>query len=496
MKQKLLLVFTIFMLNILSVIGVTDIKEESIKIKPTATQPVKKFKLVAEEKILEIKKGLKIPVWTYNGTVPGQEIRVTQGDFVEVELKNNLKVPITIHWHGYPVQNSMDGVTGLTQDSIKPGEIFIYKFSADIVGTYWYHSHEDSANQLDKGLYGALIVEPKEKSKIDKEFTLILDEWMEDESMDGMNMGMSIDSMNGMKMDAKSLEKFEEYMMATSYNIYTINGKSGDLITPLNVKNGDIIKLRFINAGYRSHGIHIPNQDIKVIATDGQDIQNPEVIKDQILTIAPGERYDIEFTVNGNDNFYIDFHDSNKFNNQIKIPVNISGGSGKDFIELSKKALPLFDVYNYGKFTSGEFSLNQKFDAQYDIELGTKVVDGILKYTLNGKTFDELPPMNVKTGDIIKLTYYNNTTVEHPMHIHGHFFEVLAKNDIPLIGTRIIKDTILVKPKEKYTIVFKANNSGLWVEHCHELHHAEAGMMQEIIYTDYKKTYIPIINNE
>ena len=77
-----------------------------------------------------------------------------------------------------------------------------------------------------------------------------------------------------------------------------------------------------------------------------------------------------------------------------------------------------------------------------------------LKYTLNGKTFEELEPINVKTGDIIKMTYYNNTSVEHPMHIHGHFFEVIARNDIPLTGARIVKDTILVKPYEKYTIIF------------------------------------------
>ncbi len=483
MKQKLFIVLTVFTLFLVNITAnPIDVKNV---IEPSKGQPIKKFKLTAKEETLEIKKGLKIPVWTYNGTVPGQEIRVTQGDFVEVELKNSLKVPITIHWHGYPVQNSMDGVTGLTQDSIKPGETFIYKFSADIAGTYWYHSHEDSAKQLDKGLYGALIVEPKIKSKIDKDFTLILDEWMENDNMDGMDMSMgSMNSMDmsSMNMDAKALEKSEEYMMATSYNIYTVNGKSGNLIEPLNVKKGDIVRLRFINAGYRSHSIHIPSQDIKIVATDGQDILNPPVIKDQVITIAPGERYDIEFKVDGNDNFYIDFHDNNKFNNQIKTPVIISGGTNKFLVESSKKVLPSFDIYNYGKFEKGEFSLNQKFDAQYNIELGTKVVNNALKYTLNGKTFEELDPINVKTGDVVKLTYYNNTSVEHPMHIHGHFFEVLAINDVPLTGIRIVKDTILVKPYEKYTIVFKANNPGLWVEHCHELHHAESGMMQEIVY--------------
>lgn len=466
-------------------------------IKPKEGQPIKKFTLVAKESSLNIRDGLTLPVWTYNGTVPGKEIRVTQGDFVQVELKNEMKNPVTIHWHGYPVISAMDGVPGLNQDAVRPGETFLYEFSADIPGTYWYHSHQDSANQLDKGLYGALIVEPKEALKINKDYTLILDEWMENpmgdaHSKQGMGGMMNMGSMH----DSDSMAVMEDGMMSAMYNIYTVNGKSGKLISPLEVKKGDIVRLRFINAGYRSHGIHLPGQDIKIVATDGQDIEGAKSIRDQIVLISPGERYDVEFTVLSDEGFYIDLHDANKYNDQVKIPIKVLDGNGIIGTEPYGINLPVFDFTGYGKPGKDKYTLEQKFDIDYRVELNTRAGKKGLEYTINGKVFKELPPLKVKTGDMVKFTFENKSKVDHPMHLHGHFFQVLSKNDKPLSGAAIIKDTLLVRPGEKYIVAFKADNPGLWVYHCHELHHAAAGMMQEVVYTDFKSNYTPDPKNK
>lgn len=460
-------------------------------IKPKDNQPIKKFSLIAKENTLEIKKGFNMPVWTYNGTVPGTEIRVTQGDFVQVELKNELKDPVTIHWHGYPLRSAMDGVPGINQDSVKPGETFTYEFSADVPGTYWYHSHQESASQVDKGLYGALIVEPKDKGKIDKEFTLILDEWMEkpSEGMGSMS-GMANAPVNGSVSDLK-----DEAMMSSQYNIYTVNGKSGDLISPLEVKKGEVVRLRFINAGYRTHGIHVPGQIIKVVSTDGQDIAGAGDIMDQVIMVAPGERYDVELTVNSEVNFVMDAHDKNKFNEQLKIPVKVEGSNGQIATEAASVNLPIFDLTTYGKPEKSNFSLEQKFDVDYSVLLSARVDGNDLKYTINDKIFTELPPLKVKTGDMVKFTFENKGKVDHPMHLHGHFFHVLSKDDKPISGAPIRKDTLLIKPGEKYIIAFKADNTGNWIQHCHELHHATAGMMQIIEYTDFKPNYIPDPNN-
>lgn len=497
---------------------------------PSNNENVKVFDLIAEETQTEIATGVILPTWTYGGTVPGTEIRVTEGDLVQVNITNKLEVPITIHWHGYPVSSDMDGIPGFTQDAILPGQTFTYEFPADVTGTYWYHSHQESSKQVDMGLYGALIVEPKNKQLIDKDFTLILDEWMENgeeemsmsmstdnSDMEGMDSSDSSQSMEGMEgmgdsdssmedmedsdssmevMGTDDLEMQEEEMMKVLYNIYTVNGKSGELIQPLEVEQGDIVRLRFINAGYRTHGVHIPEEIIKVVSTDGQNIIGAEEFQDQIIEIAPGERYDIEFTVQSEDDFIIDFHDDNLYNDQLNIPVKVIDGSGAIMQEDQESELPYFDLTDYGTYSEGEFSLEQTYDIEQYIELNTNTEYGTLKYTINGETYQELQPITVKTDDLIKITYENKSQVDHPMHLHGHFFQVLSKNDIPLTGSPIIKDTLLIKPGENYEIAFKADNPGNWIYHCHELHHAAGGMMQKVVYSDYQSSYIPDPNNE
>lgn len=461
-------------------------------VSPKPGQPIKKFRLFALEGMNEIMKGEYKPIWGYNGKVPGEEIRVTQGDFVEVTLTNILTDPVTIHWHGYPLNSAMDGVPGINQDAIRQGESFTYTFSADIPGTYWYHSHQEGSTQVDKGLYGALIVEPKVWDKPDKDFTLILDEWTE--SNDGME---SMDGMGEMTETFNSAEEAslaEEEGMRDMYNIYTVNGKSGELITPLNVSLGDRVRLRFINAGYRSHTVHIPGTNIKVVSTDGQDINEAQIIIDKLVTISPGERYDIEFTVENPNSFYIDFHDNNKFNDQIKIPVYVNDNR-QEFIAEELKEFELLDFTNYGTLADGSYTLEQAYDDVFEIDLGIKLNDGSLRYTLNGETFSELPSLKLTKGNLVKVTYTNKSNVDHPMHLHGHFFQVIAKNGKAVSGATLSKDTLLIKPDESYTIVFRADNPGEWVQHCHELHHAAGGMMQKVEYIDFESNYTQDPNN-
>lgn len=149
---------------------------------PTISQEhgktVKTFELVAKEVDWNLDQENKVKAWTYNGLVPGSQIRVKQGDVVRVKLKNQLNDLVSIHWHGYPVPNSMDGIPGMTQNAVRPNETFTYEFDATVPGTYWYHSHQDSANQVDKGLYGTLVVEAKDEQPTARDYTLVLDEWM------------------------------------------------------------------------------------------------------------------------------------------------------------------------------------------------------------------------------------------------------------------------------------------------------------------------------
>lgn len=217
--------------------------EESKKEKLPSTQVTqiktgKEFTLTAKEATHDFGNGTKLPVWTYDGSVPGSQIRVKQGDKVKVNLKNELSEPVTIHWHGLPVPNSQDGIPGVTMNAVQPGKTFTYEFTASIPGTYWYHSHQDSVNQIDKGLYGTLIVEGKDEEKVDKDYTLVLDEWISSgvSSMEGMDHSSmtsekdtkgtddSTESMDGMNMN------MEDDM--SMYDLYTINGKSAKIWKP------------------------------------------------------------------------------------------------------------------------------------------------------------------------------------------------------------------------------------------------------------------------
>ncbi|PHA02277.1 copper oxidase [Bacillus pseudomycoides] len=494
----------------------------------TATKPLQVIRgpevtLVAKEEKQKLSNGVVVPVWTFNGSSPGPEIRVKKGEKVKVTLKNELSAPVSIHWHGYPVPNNMDGIPGVTQDAIEPGKSFTYEFEANVPGTYWYHSHQDSVNQLDRGLYGALIVEDTNE-KYDKDYTLMLDEWVTDKKeidkqIKEMTKGKmeksednksSMDHENMKDMDHSSMDmgsnKKESGNMAgmdhgnmdmaghnmSMYDLFTINGKSGDLVELLKVKEGDKVRLRFINAGYLSHNIHVHGHDIKVIATDGQPINDPKVVKDEVISIAPGERYDVEFTANNPGKWYVEDHGEGKGVKGMKAVIEYD--SSKDMKDKAneKEKLPKLDMTKYGSKKLGSFTLDQRYNATYTMDLNTEMNGNGMIYTINGKTFPDIDPIQVKKGDLVKVKLVNRSKMDdHPMHLHGHFFQVLSKNGKPIEGSPIVKDTLNLKPGEEYEVAFVANNPGEWMFHCHDLHHASAGMVTEVKYEDYKSDYVP-----
>lgn len=468
----------------------------------TASLTGKEFTLTAKASNQEIAPGKTLPVWTFNNSVPGPEIRVKQGEMVKVTLKNELPEPATIHWHGVPVPNAMDGIPGVTQNAVQPGQSFTYEFKADVPGTYWYHSHQDSVNQVDRGMYGTFIVEPKDGAKVDRDYTLVLDEWMSSGmNMSGGNMsGMSNMDHSQMNMgDQKSTTKPSENNNKSMnmddmsmYDLFTINGKSGSLVDKLPVKQGEKVRIRLVNAGYLSHQIHLHGHEFKITATDGQPINNPGLLKDNVVTIAPGERYDIEFEANNPGQWLIEDHSDNAASKGMKAVIAYEGtNAGSDKPNETEK-LPAVDISRYGQAGKMNLTLDQKYTMEYTMNLNTETKDGDTVYTINGKTFPNTEPLKVKKGDTVKVRLVNNSkSNDHPMHLHGHFFQVLSKNGKPLEGSPLIKDTLNLKPGEEYVVAFEADNEGNWMFHCHDLHHAAAGMVTELKYTDYKTDFVP-----
>ena len=216
---------------------------------------VKVFKIACQEVSWETRPGEKVSAYAYNGVVPGQEIRVTEGDKVRFVVQNGLKESTGVHWHGLHTPNAMDGVPFLTQKPIKPGESFTYEFVAKPSGTHMYHSHHNAAEQVTKGLLGAFIVEPKDKSKqpaYDSEYSLILND---------TNIGL------------------------------TINGKSFPATAPILAKLGEKVRIRLMNEGLIIHPMHLHGYYMQVFAKDGALLPQPYLA--DTLNLAPGERYDV-----------------------------------------------------------------------------------------------------------------------------------------------------------------------------------------------------------
>lgn len=236
----------------------------------------KVFNLTAAPVRWPILKDIVVTAWAYNGMVPGPLIRATNGDKVRILIKNNLPEPTTIHWHGIQVPNDMDGIPDETQKPIQPGETYTYEFVAKPAGTYWYHSHFDSDKQISVGLSGAFIIDPvgglASKPDIDKVF--MLNEWR------------VIDGQTYAAMPATGMDG----------NFFTINGKAFPNTENVTAKVGQTIRLRFIGSGQMIHPMHLHGFPFKIVATDGNDVPVSAQWTKDVVSVAPGERYDVEFT--------------------------------------------------------------------------------------------------------------------------------------------------------------------------------------------------------
>ena len=234
------------------------------------------------------------PVWSYNGSVPGPTLRVRQGDRLRVVAENGLDEETTIHWHGIRLPNAMDGVPHLTQKPIAPGETFLYEFDVPDAGTYWYHPHQRSFEQVGRGLSGALIVEEREPVEVDRDVTWLLDDWR-------------------LQSDASISEDFGNFHDVSHNgrlgNSVTINGRVPEAFA---VRRGERLRLRLVNAANaRIFGLEFQGHRPVVIAYDGQPVEphappggrvviGPAMRVDLILDMAgqPGERFTVV------DNFY------------------------------------------------------------------------------------------------------------------------------------------------------------------------------------------------
>lgn len=253
-----------------------------------AAPVLREFTLTAQEVDWEIMPGTVVKAWTFNGTMPGPELRATEGDLVRVTLNNTLPVPTTIHWHGIDVPNGMDGVPGVTQEAVPPGGSFTYEFIATNPGTRWYHSHQDGEIQLPLGLYGSFIVEPRVQPQgavaYDREYTYVLSEWSLALTPDVALGNASLPTSGRGAPHSKQLD----------FDLFLMTGKVHDAIAPIELKEGERVRIRLINAGQLVHTMHSHGHSFKVVATDGNFVPPEQQLLKDSVSIGPSERVDIE----------------------------------------------------------------------------------------------------------------------------------------------------------------------------------------------------------
>lgn len=221
-------------------------------------------------------------IWAYGGTAPGPVLRAVQGERLRVTFRNNLPQPSSVHWHGIRIDNAMDGVSGLTQAAVKPGETFEYDFVLPDAGTYWYHPHNRSWEQMARGLSGALIVAEPEPPQVDRDLVLVVDDWRvnEDGQLDEESFGSMGDWSHGGRRG----------------NWPTVNGVFRPE-TP--VRLHERLRLRIINACNATiMPLGLSGSSGALVALDGQPLETPQDIP-AVLTLGPGQRADIIADVTG-----------------------------------------------------------------------------------------------------------------------------------------------------------------------------------------------------
>jgi len=407
-------------------------------------------------------------VWTFNGHVPGTAIRIPHGQALEATVKNSLEVPTAVHWHGIRLPNSMDGVAGLTQQAIQPGESFRYQFTPPDAGTYWYHSHVNAYEQIGRGLYGPLIIEEQTPPAVDRDLIWMIDDWrlLKDASI-------SDDFGNG----------HDRSHAGRIGNVPTVNGRFRDIVK---VRTGERIRLRLINASNaRNFALSFGDLNPLVIAIDGQAV-DPFQTKEPIVIGAAG-RVDLILDMAGEpgssspivDSFYRESFDLTRF---IYEPNPLRESALDNTIKLTPNKLPEPDISKARTYevTIAGGAMGGLRRAKYNGEWKDlrEIAQQGYVWAINnviGNKLNMAPLIDTKKGDSIRIILRNETAFPHPMHLHGHHMKLLSIDDEAVQAVRWL-DSPLLMPKQTMELAFVADNPGNWLFHCHALEHHAAGL--------------------
>lgn len=425
--------------------------------------------------------------WAYGDALPGPLIRANVGDELAVTVKNRLNGPTSVHWHGLALRNDMDGVFPATPN-VAANSDFTYRFSSPHPGTYWAHPHVGL--QADYGLYLPVIIDdPAEPAKYDAEWIVVLDDWTDgidknpQQIYDELKSNHMPAEMPGMTaMPGVTAVGTSSLLGGDSgdvdYPYYLINGRVPAAPTTFYAKPGQRIRIRFINVGAdTAFRVALAGHAMTVTHTDGFPVVPTDV---DALLLGMAERYDVIVTA------------SDGVFPLVAVPEGKKAQPGRALLSTAAGSAP--DVNFQPPELNGRVGTVDMFTAtpavslgstKSDVDLALELTGSMTNYDwgINGKPYPKSPPPTITQGQRATLAFTNTTMMYHPMHLHGHTFQVIKPDGS--MGAR--KDTVNVLPKQKVKTVLVADNPGTWMIHCHNAYHQESGMMTSLNYTAYTR---------
>ena len=470
---------------------------------------------------------------TVNGSIPAPTLTFTESDEAEITVHNRIQnQESSIHWHGILLPNEMDGVPNVTTPPIASGADFTYRFPIRQHGTYWYHSH--TMTQEQEGVLGAIIIHPKKKSKLaERDEVVVLSDWVDEPGAEVLkNLRKDGDYYLFKKGTVRSwLGAFQskhagDYFKNewtrmggmdpsdVGYDAFLMNGMRAPSLGSL--QDGERVRLRIINAGASTYfRVSLGSNPMTVVAADGIEIVP---IKTNFLFMGMAETYDVLVT--------------GEAGKKLELRASAQDGTGSVSGWIGDGTLspalipPAPDLYapmnhdahaehgaqphahaqehGHGHHSGHEAPSEAPLTPELTVDhlhspVATDFPENLPRrsitlalggdmrryiWHLNGKAIHEERNLDIHSGEIVRLTFKNETMMHHPMHLHGHFFRVLteAGKFSPL------KHTVDVPPHSSRTIEFYANEPGEWMLHCHNLYHMTTGMARVLKYDTFKPT--------
>jgi len=422
-----------------------DYQRAYAQAEPEPGGTVVRVDLEAREVDWEFTPGRLTRVWAYDGQVPGPLIEARVGDVLEVRLTNGLPEPTTLHWHGLRLPAAMDG-TDMVQRPIEPGQAFTYRFKLMDAGTFWYHSHSNETVQVERGLYGAIVVRAADEPVFDRERVLVISDVMLDESG-------QFTTFDG-----------REQRGGREGNVRLLNGTSEPELV---IWGGQVERWRIINAASSRYvRLSVGGRPFRIVGTGGGVIEGLTIVRDVLL--APGERVEIvvgPFEPGEIIEVVSEPYDRGMGEHGTELFATVRVGPAAPSqcgpFEWTRQIAPLV-----------RWSASPTQEIVFSEQIGA---DGDVRFLINGERHYRASPVTVGEPQVWDII--NTSSVDHPFHLHGFFFQVVDRDGI-LPAYLSWEDTVNVPAGGRVRVAWVADDRpGEWMYHCHILEHHASGMM-------------------